>query len=194
MKPDKEEIRINLCDTCRKGCKVRREAIVSECSKYKLEPKAETILEQPKEVERCKCNSSKKTYNEQKHYYEDVCITCGKPIVEEKECRGKYEESQTLRNCLDYCRHRLKKHQNTGLHKIGCQLEFVEELERTLFPKQPDIRKPVPPKPQVEIEPLSPFRHTPPDNFEQVHYAIKKTADKIDELIQVINQMKERAK
>ena len=166
MKTDKEEIRVNLCDTCRKGCKVRREAIVSECSKYKLEPKAETILEQPKEVERCKCNSSKKTYNEQKHYYEDVCITCGKPIVEEKEC----EQICHICGC------------NKGHHDLHCSAG-----------KCPTI-KPVPPKPQVEIEPLSPFRHTPPDNFEQVHYAIKKTADKIDELIQVINQMKERAK
>lgn len=91
-------MRENLCDTCRKGCKVRREAIVSECSKYKPEPKAETILNKPKEVERCKCNSSKKTYNEQKHYYEDVCITCGKPIVEDKECEHEWQEATQLDN------------------------------------------------------------------------------------------------
>lgn len=60
------------------------------------------------------------------------------------EC--KYEETQTLKNCLDYCRHRLKKHQNTGLYKAGCRLEFVEELERKFFHKQPDI------KPQLSVE------------------------------------------
>lgn len=102
MKTDKQEIRINLCDTCRKGCKVRREAIVSECSKYKLEPKAEIILEQPKEVERCECISSKKTYNEQKHYYEDICITCGKPIVGEKECSCKRDYSKIDLSCYDF--------------------------------------------------------------------------------------------
>jgi hypothetical protein len=73
-----------------------------------------------------------------------------KPIPAEKREYGKYERNQTLRNCLNYCRHRLKKHQNTGLHKIGCQLEFVEQLEREFFPKQPDIQ----PKPKDRIEEL----------------------------------------
>ena len=206
MKTDKQEIRINLCDTCRKGCKVRREAIVSECSKYKLEPKAETILEQPKEVERCKCNSSKKTYNEQKHYYEDICITCGKPIVEEKKDKerethyGGISTPAVIATLCDEDRNLLikaisnlepKKEWEQICHICGCN-KGHHDLHCSAG-KCPTI-KPVPPKPQVEIEPLSPFRHTPPDNFEQVHYAIKKTADKIDELIQVINQMKERAK
>jgi len=124
MKTDKEEISINLCDTCRKGCKVRREAIVSECSKYKPEPKAETILEQPKEVEKCKCISSNKTYNEQKNYYENICITCGKPIVEEKEC----EQICHICGC------------NKGHHDLHCSAG-----------KCPTI-KPVPPEPQAEIE------------------------------------------
>ena len=128
MKTDKQEIRINLCDTCRKGCKVRREAIVSECSKYKLEPKAETILEQPKEVERCKCNSSKKTYNEQKHYYEDICITCGKPIVEEEEKVAKY------------CNTCIRDGESCSLHSSWCS-DYTQR----------------PPKPQAEIGELETF-------------------------------------
>ena len=82
--------------------------------------------------------------------YDRICVNCMKPIPAEKREYGKYERNQTLRNCLNYCRHRLKKHQNTGLHKIGCQLEFVEQLEREFFPKQPDIQ----PKPKDRIEEL----------------------------------------
>ena len=82
--------------------------------------------------------------------YDRICVNCMKPIPAEKREYGKYERNQTLRNCLNYCRHRLKKHQNTGLHKIGCQLEFVEQLEREFFPKQPDIQH----KPKDRIEEL----------------------------------------
>ena len=45
-------------------------------------------------------------------------------------------------------------------------------------------------KPQSteRIEELNRFRFSPPDNFEQVHYAITNMADKIDEIIQILNE------
>jgi hypothetical protein len=100
-----------------------------------------------------------------------------KPFPAEKREYGKYERNQTLRNCLNYCRHRLKKHQNTGLHKIGCQLEFVEQLEREFFPKQPDIQ----PKPKDRIEEVE-FKKEP------LEIAVLRLGDKLNELIRHINK------
>jgi hypothetical protein len=114
-----------------------------------------------------------------------------KPIPAEKREYGKYERNQTLRNCLNYCRHRLKKHQNTGLHKIGCQLEFVEQLEREFFPKQPDIQ----PKPKDRIEPLDPadICHCDYGDTDRITDHLITLARKINENTKAINKMlKER--
>jgi len=47
-------------------------------------------------------------------------------------------EALTLKNCLDYCKHRLKRHpQEAGLLQTGCTLEMVEELINKYFPTPP---------------------------------------------------------
>jgi len=42
------------------------------------------------------------------------------------------KEREKLIILLQYCKHRLKKHDATGLHKIGITLDFVEYLLNNL--------------------------------------------------------------
>jgi len=42
------------------------------------------------------------------------------------------EESRKLIECLNYCYHRLTKHKDTGLAKIGIDKDFVEYMRKNL--------------------------------------------------------------
>ncbi len=46
------------------------------------------------------------------------------------------EDSLTLKNCLDYCKHRLRKHDDIGLFKTGCRVEMIEGLLEKWFPEK----------------------------------------------------------
>jgi len=41
-------------------------------------------------------------------------------------------ERKTLKNCLNYCYHRLKKHSLTGLHVTGEDIKTVDRLRKGL--------------------------------------------------------------
>ena len=73
----------------------------------------------------------------------------------------------TIKNCLNYCKHRLRKHVYCGLTKTGCQVEHIEKVLENL-PK---------PQEQVEIESIGEGW----DIFD-IKY-------KVDQLISVVNQL-----
>lgn len=41
-------------------------------------------------------------------------------------------DDRVLKQCLDYCLHRLKKHKNIGLHKAKVKLSIVQRLRNEL--------------------------------------------------------------
>ena len=72
-----------------------------------------------------------------------------------------------IKNCLNYCKHRLKKHGYCGLTKTDCQVEHIEKVLKNL-PK---------PQEQVEIESIGEGW----DIFD-IKY-------KVDQLISVVNRL-----
>ena len=52
--------------------------------------------------------------------------------VENKALVFNEEERRKLKFCIDYCWHRLEKHQNTGLHKVKMDIPFVDRLRKQL--------------------------------------------------------------
>ena len=74
-----------------------------------------------------------------------------------------------IKNCLNYCKHRLREHVYCGLTKTGCQVEHIEKALENL-PK---------PQEQVEIEPIG---------------TMFNIIDKINELISVVNRLVRKVK
>ena len=42
----------------------------------------------------------------------------------------------TIKNCLNYCKHRLREHVYCGLTKTGCQVEHIEKVLKNLLKPQ----------------------------------------------------------
>ena len=97
-----------------------------------------------------------------------------------------YDNSNTLKNCLDYCCHRLRRHPEAGLHRTGCTLEEVDELRKSL--PCPLHDKPMPEMPTMsikepEIKPIEKLS----DNWITYDQRIKEITLRLDEVIDKIN-------
>lgn len=112
------EIRNSLCDTCKKGCKVRREGVVSSCSKYKSVCDCSIPAQEPKpkEQEWCECEKPDIYTGKDKV---TGCTFCGKPIkpTPPEQCEHEWE------NCV------CKKCKVHFLKSKPPEVELPEELK-----------------------------------------------------------------
>ena len=156
------EMRENLCDTCRKGCKVRREAIVSSCESYKA----------PKEAAKLKGEGT-----EEKPFNEKYGL----------EIAGKFVPFKDLPTDINELKDLIKKAEEKEKNiNIKEKIKEIKEMGKILaeisFILPPDLKE----KNTGEIEELACYTYTNiKDEFVRQH--LIRFENKLNELIRWAN-------